>query len=298
MKTTTAQFYHERMLKVLVHIQQNLESNLSLTELANVAHFSPYHFHRIFKGMTGESVKSHIRRLRLEQAANNLKCGKEQITNIAFSAGYETHEAFTRAFKEMFGKTPSKFRQQNGYSTILKSPIGVHFQQDDPLTDFQPISGKGEIMQVILKQLPQQKVAFIRHTGPYNECGKAWSKICTLLGSKGYIGSDTQFIGLCHDDPEITVADKIRYDACVSVDKNFQAEGEIGVQTIEGGEYAVTTHFGPYDNLNDTYAKIMGQWLPQSGKMLRSTPCLELYLNDPESTEPEDLLTDIYVPLQ
>jgi DNA gyrase inhibitor GyrI len=69
------------------------------------------------------------------------------------------------------------------------------------------------------------------------------------------------------------------------------------VLVIPGGDYAVTTHFGPYQKLGETYAKLLGQWLPRSGRELRSTPCFEVYLNDPQSTEPEDLLTDIYAPL-
>jgi len=87
-------------------------------------------------------------------------------------------------------------------------------------------------------------------------------------------------------------------DACATVDDNFAPQGEIGVQSISGGEYAVATHFGPYDTLGETYARLMGQWLPRSGREMRSTPCFEVYLNDPNSTAPEDLLTDIHVPLE
>ena len=70
------------------------------------------------------------------------------------------------------------------------------------------------------------------------------------------------------------------------------------VQTIGGGEYAVTTHEGPYERLNQTYARLFGQWLPHSGREVRSEPCLEFYLNDPDGTSPEELLTDIYAPLE
>jgi AraC family transcriptional regulator len=70
------------------------------------------------------------------------------------------------------------------------------------------------------------------------------------------------------------------------------------VQVIPGGEYAVLTHFGPYEKLGESYAKLLGEWLPRSGRNLRSTPCFEIYLNSPESTEPEDLVTDLYAPLE
>jgi len=96
----------------------------------------------------------------------------------------------------------------------------------------------------------------------------------------------------------VTPRDKICYDACVTADKSFRAEGEIGLQTIPGGDYAVTTHFGPYEKLGESYAKLLGQWLPRSGRNLRSSPCFDLYLNSPENTEPEDLITDLYAPLE
>jgi AraC family transcriptional regulator len=106
------------------------------------------------------------------------------------------------------------------------------------------------------------------------------------------------FIGVCHDDPEVTVPAKLRYDACVTVDQDFQGEGEVGLEIIARGEYAVTTHLGPYSKLGDTYAALFGQWLPRSGRELASTLCFEVYLNSPENTAAEDLLTDIYAPLR
>ena len=153
-------------------------------------------------------------------------------------------------------------------------------------------------MEVKIEHKEPIRVAFMRHVGPYGEVGETWDKFLPVLGKQGLLGGDALFIGICHDDPEVTPRGKIRYDACVSVDETFVPEGEIGVQVIPGGEYAVTTHFGPYQKLGDTYTKLLGQWLPRSERELRSAPCFELYLNDPQSTEPEDLITDIYAPLQ
>src|SRR6202142_397569 len=111
MRTDTGESYQERINRVLVHIQQRLEEPLPLDELAGVAAFSPYHFHRIFRGMVGESVKEHVRRLRLERAAGRLRASADPITDIAFDANYQTHESFTRAFRAMFGDAPSGFRE-------------------------------------------------------------------------------------------------------------------------------------------------------------------------------------------
>ncbi len=153
-------------------------------------------------------------------------------------------------------------------------------------------------MDVRIERIPPLLVAFVRHVGPYDQVQTAWERVCMRLGKEGLLGPGTQFIGLCCDDPEVTAPEKIRYDACVTVDEDFVPEGDVGVQTISGGEYAVTTHIGPYSTLGQTYAKLLGQWLPNSGRELRSEPSPEFYLNAPESTEPEDLTTDIYAPLE
>jgi len=296
MKKSTATLYKERILRVLVFIQRNLDRELSLDRLAKVAHFSPYHFHRIFTGMVGESLKEHVRRLRLERAAMRLKHTDKSVLNIALEAGYETHEAFTRAFGALCGCSPSRFRSNK--SVLLKmNRSAVHYHNGDAAENIDLEIG-GETMDVEIKTLESMRVAFVRHVGSYNEVGQAWEKLCARLGSEGMLGGDTRFIGVCYDDPEVTAPEKIRYDACVTVDESFEAEGDVGVQTLAGGEYAVTTHIGPYDQLGRTYAKLFGQWLPQSGRELRSEPCLEFYLNDPEGTDPDDLLTDIYAPLE
>jgi len=296
MKKSTLKLYEERILRVLVFIQQNLDSDLPLEQYAKVAHFSPYHFHRIFSGMVGESLKEHIRRLRLERAAMKLKHTDKSVLEIALEAGYETHEAFTRAFRAVSGCSPTRFRSSK--SVLLKAgPSAIHYRNETAIEDIELAIG-GEPMDVEIKRLEPVRVAFVRHVGPYNEVGAAWEKLCARLGAEGMLGPGTKFVGICHDDPEVTAPERIRYDACVTVDDDFEGEGEIGAQTVGGGEYAVTTHVGPYDKLGQTYARLYGQWLPQSGREPRSQPSLEFYLNDPESTDPEDLLTDIYAPLK
>ncbi len=311
MKKSTQQEYTKRILGVLVFIQKNLDEELSLEEYARVAHFSPYHFHRIFRGMVGEPLHEHIRRLRLERAATRLKRTDWAVIEIALEAGYETHEAFTRAFRSLCGCSPSRYRRDR--SMILGFGPGVHYQEtcrghparasragrprhDSSMNNLQ-LPMRGETMDVRIERMEPMRVAFVRHVGPYPEVGTAWERLCTQLGKDGLLGPGTKFIGICYDDPEVTPPDKVRYDACVTVESDFEAQDDVGVQTVGGGEYAVTTHVGPYDTLGQTYAMLLGQWLPRSGRELRSEPSLEFYLNAPESTDPEDLITDIYAPL-
>ena len=290
MRDSTRQSYAERMLKVLVHIQNNLDGELNLDELAEMACFSPYHFHRIFTGMVGEGLSSHIRRLRLERAAWQLKVSSKSVTDIAFEAGYETLESFTRMFRKTYGVPPSLYRYKDG-------PAGMHgFPTKNELIQ-RLMERTGAEMDAKIVKKDAIRVAFVRHIGPYDQCEAAWEKLCAHMGPLGLLGPQTAFIGLCHDDPEVTPPMNIRYDACMEVGPDFEAGGEIGVQEIAGGEYAVTLHKGPFDTLKESYAALAGKWLPASGREPRNAPSYEVYLSDPEKTPPQELLTEIYIPL-
>ena len=283
---------------MLVHIQQNLDGPLPLETMATLACLAPHHFHHVFTGMIGEPLAAHIRRLRLERAAWRLKLSRLPVVQIALEAGYDSHEAFSRAFRSSFESSPTEFRRRHSPAGRISAPSGVHYQEGLAVRRFRSARTVEKTMSVMIKQLEPMRVAFIRHVGPYHEVGGTWEKLMMLLGKEGLLGAETQFMGICHDDPGVTPPDKVRYDACVTVDEHFQPQGEIGVQVIAGGEHAVLTHFGPYNKLGESYARLLGQWLPRSGRTLRSTPCFDVYLNSPENTEPEDLVTDLYAPLE
>ena len=296
MRAVTLQDYKRRIRQVLAHIREHLDDPLSLNELAALACFSRYHFHRIFKGMVGEAVKEYVRRLRLERAASQLKLGSASVVEIALNAGYESHEAFTRSFKACFGAAPSQFRSIRR-AQFAAASSGIHYRPGKTIQHFRTLHG-GESMNVKIQQLKPMRVAFLRHVGSYGEVGATWDRLLTIMGKDGYLGGDTMLLGICHDDPEVTPPSKVRYDACVTVDEDFLPSGDIQIKMVEGGEYAMTTHIGSYDTLGRTYAELLGQWMPRSGRELRDVPCFEVYLNDPNSTAPEELLTDIYAPLQ
>lgn len=297
MRQPTKQSYQQRLVRVLNYIQDNLDADLSLEQLAAEACFSNFHFHRVFSAMLGESVKELVRRLRLERAALQLQAGDDSVLDIAQRAGFESDTAFARAFKARAGVTPTVFRRSPKLSLVC-APSGVRYNPAERITAFAPLEHREINMNVTIKQIDDMRVAYVRHTGPYSECAPAWDTLCTTLAPEGLLGGDAKVLGLGHDDPDTTEPEKIRYDACVTVPEDFTGLGEVSVQTISGGRYGVTTHFGSYDNLIDTYRTLFGQWLVQSEFELADKPCFEVYLNDPESTEPEDLITDIYLPLQ
>ncbi len=297
-RPTTEEDYTQRMLRVLVHIQQHLDEALPLDDLAGVACFSPFHFHRIFTGMTGESVKQHIRRLRLERAAMRLSHTDQPVTRIAFDAGYEAHESFTRAFRTAFGMPPQQYRAESRAAMSIDAPTDVHYREDGGIESFQPVTEGANEVKVETKTIEPLRVAFVRHIGPYDKVGSAWERLCDWAGSQCLFGPDTRFFGACYDDPEVTPADKIRYDACITIGPSVEGEGDIGVQTLGGGQYAVALHEGAYSGLKDTYAAMYGQWFAANNRQPGDAPCIEFYLNDPNSTAEEDLQTEVCVPIQ
>ncbi len=297
MRPATQRDYTERVLRVLVHIQQHLSDPLSIEDLASLAHFSPFHFHRIFRGLVGESIKQHVRRLRLERAASQLSAGRKTVLEIALDAGYESNESFTRAFQRAFDCSPSEFRAAAGRARQLGSADLVHHCEDEDLR-LRPRTHDPSTMKIEIRRIEPMNVAFLRHSGPYDEVGGTWERLCSWAGPRGLIGPDTRMFGASFDDPEVTPAEKLRYDACLTVDGTVEADDEIGVQTLAGGEYAVAIHEGPYQQLGDTYVRIYADWFATHGREPGPAPCLEFYLNDPESTDPEDLLTEVCVPIE
>jgi len=286
-KADTLNFYHERINKVIQYINNHLDENLEINKLAQIGNYSSYHFHRIMRAYLGESLGAFIVRLRLETAVTLLIHTNEAINNIAFKVGYENPSSFNKAFKKRFGVSPLEFRKNN--ELIVKSVNAkIKFNAMENLKSLQPK----------IKSIKNKKVIYKRALGNYNvSAEKAWKTLSEFAKKKRLFGFKTEFIGISHDDPNITDSDKLRYDACIVINKNIEAEGEIGVQEIEGGKFAVFTHKGPFEKLQNSYDYIFGKWLPESGIELRNNCGFEKYLNAPENTKPEKLKTEIYVPV-
>jgi AraC family transcriptional regulator len=289
LKDNTITDYRERLNRVLKHIRDNIGNPLTLDELAGIACFSPFHFHRIFSAFTGETVSGFIRRIRLDNAAFKLCSSDRNITDIALDAGYDTPAAFSRAFREQYGKTPSDFKRFGG-RTYAKQNVIISDQKER----------KGIAMDVRIMEVNEQNVLFVRKTGRYDLAAQAaWQALMSFAYPRKLVKKETRMIGIGYDNPQITDEDKLRYDACITINSNVVPEGEVGTQTIQGGLYAVCLHKGSYSGLAATYNAIFSRWLPTSGRSLRNAPCWEVYLNrDPRRTKPENLRTEIYIPIE
>ena len=298
MKKETLSYYEQMVQGAVELIARRLDDALDLESIAAQACMSPFHFHRIFRGMTGETPLELTRRLRLERAAWQLANSDRPITAIAFDAGYEAHEAFTRAFRAAYATSPSGFRQRRYPRMEIAAPCGIHFDPDGAVRAFVPRDSGGESMNVTIEEMPELRVGAVRHVGPYNQIPNAFVKLGEIVKRAGLQPHNGMtMLAIYHDDPETTPQDELRSDAGLTFPTKARMPEGLRELTLPSGRYARTTHIGPYEELGDAWARFMGEWLPRSAERLAESPSYEIYRNTPENAEKHELRTDLYIPL-
>lgn len=269
--------YERRIHRVVAHIDAHLDQPLALETLAAVAHFSPFHFHRLFTAWCGETLGDYLRRRRLEVAALRLATQPSlAVLEVALGVGFGSGEAFARAFRQRFGLSPSEWRRERKPDQAdRKNDQGVEGGVAED--GFPATALVEEPMNVTLIDRQPVDVAYFRYTGPYGpavgqfwfEQVAPWMRANDLLGRVRY--------GLSHDDPGITDAAKCRYDACVELAPGAVVSGQPQRATLPGGRYACTRFEGTVDEINDAWRRLLRGWLPGSGLQLDARPFLEHY---------------------
>ena len=281
-RPNTQEDYQRRIERVCSYLEERLCDPLDLEQLAAVACLSPYHFHRVFRSMTGESLGEHLRRVRLERAALVLKHSDREISEVALAVGYESPAAFTRAFERGFGASPSAWRR------VCK-----------PMAPQRPPARQVEWIEPLrFVNRPPVRVVFVRRTGPYAESApEAWQVLMKTLAWRVWLHFPAEMMGVCHDDPEITAAENLRYDACLRFRLRAAPRGDLEERCLPGGRHAVFLHQGPHAELPATYARIYDAWLPAGRERLGESPAFEVYLDQPGRVPTEKLRTLIHLPL-
>jgi AraC family transcriptional regulator len=280
-RAQTRSDYGRRIDRVIRHIGEHLDEPLDLERLADVACFSPFHFHRIYRQTVGETVADTLRRNRLARAAGDLVRGALPIPAIARRAGYASAAAFTRAFQALHGVAPAAYRRSG---RLVPLPP--------------PSEEESSAMHIVSIRLTEPiRVAAIRHVGPYMEIGTAFDRLLAWGMPKGLWNESCRTFGIFYDDPAAVAPEKLRSDACLTVGPETKLDGDLRLAEIAGGRHAVLRHQGPYAELPATYSWMFGTWLPQSGEEPADRPCFEEYLNDPRAFPPKEWLTDIHLPL-
>jgi AraC family transcriptional regulator len=277
----------EKLLPALVHIQAHLDEDLSLGALSERAQVSRFHFHRMFRAGVGETLKQYCLRLRLERAANRLVLHEATILDVALDCGFQNHETFARDFKRRFRVTPRDYREA-GRASMRKGA---------PKRTLDLAAVGGQLSETKVKRLAPLDLAFIRHTGPYEQVPDTLWQELAEWAAKRFPQAARVFMGIAHDAPSVTPAEKLRFDAAVVVPGPFAAEGRIGHQRLDGGECALTTHVGHYRTLSKVYEEIVGRVFKLKGYRLIGLPGIEVYHTTQVNAQAEMNHTDIYLPV-
>ncbi len=274
--------YEIRLNRVVDYIYDHLEDDVRFDDLAEVACLSPYHWHRIYAAMRGETITATIRRLRLARAAERLANSDMALDAVAGRAGYGSADAFGRAFREIYGKSPADYRVTGSHAAFkaaLLAEDGVNF----PVT---------------VETLAPIRCASISHAGAYMQIDHAMGRLFAALSAQGIVAPDQRMLAVFHDDPDFVPVEKLRSNACSPVAGDVALAPPIEEMVVRGGPYARLRYRGPYADMKGAYRWLLGVWLPQSGHEPDDAPVFEAYLNSPLQVPPTELLTDIHLPLR
>ena len=281
-KLQTQASYQARLDRVVDHIYVHLDDDIRPEGLAEVACLSPYHWHRIYVAMRGETIGATIRRLRLQRAADRLANSDLSIGKIAERAGYGGADAFARAFREAYGKTPADYRAAGSHAAFKAA------------TDAEDHAG----FPVAIETLPATRCASVAHTGAYMQIDQAMGRLFTALATQKIIAPDQAMRAVFFDDPDLVSVDALRSRACSPIAEALPLDAPLEETVLRGGLYARLHYRGPYADMKGAYRWLLGVWLPQSGYEPDDDPIFEAYLNNPQHVAPTDLLTDIHLPLK
>lgn len=274
--------YEKRLLRVSAYIYEHLDEDLDLDRLSDIACLSAHHWHRVYRAVHNETLAMTVRRLRLHRAAGDLVRSDRSVRDIAARWGYPNLQSFTRAFAAAYGMPPARYRR-NG-----------------PHRAFEPEHGKEtfRMYDIAIRTIPEQTLLSVPHTGSYMGIGKAFEALYGALYSRNIFTPDMRMIGLFLDDPDLVPEDKLRSYACVTANADVPADAPLERRTLAGGDYAVLRHKGPYADMGAAYRWLYATWLPASGRSIRDEVMFEAYLNNPRDVPPNELITEICLPLQ
>ncbi len=275
------QSYEKRVLRVLGYIHDNPGGDLSLDTLADVAAMSRFHWHRVFSGMMGKTIAQVTREIRMHRAACWLVQKDWSVAEVAKRVGYPNVGSFTRVFGEEYGLSPVAFRNRGDLRGSLPEPM----------------NGECTMYSVDIESHPDRPVAALAHRGSYLEIGEQFQKAGTIFASRGLLPQMRGMLGLYYDDPgSVAEADLRSYAGVMTAEGTEVPEGMEAV-SADGGRFAVLHYTGPYAGLKAAYDYLYGQYIPQNGLELRDAPAMEIYLNGPQDTAPDDLKTEVCAPI-
>lgn len=269
---------HEALVaQAVAYMEAHLQEPFSLRQVAQAAGYSPFHFHRLFLAVTGETPAAFIRRRRLQESARALAEPGRRTLDVALAYQYDSQEAFIRAFRRHFGVTPGQYRRFESAGRPPQSPVPGGNRMEPRIVEMEAFNLVGMIYFGENKngEIPQLWTDFGSRIGriPNRKSGSAY--------------------GFCFMDD--AGSPSFWYMAAVPVEQIAEIPAEMVAKTVPAGTYAVFTHQGPIDALGETYARAYKTWLPASGYELAGSFDFEHYPPDYDRSNP---VLEIYLPVR
>jgi len=274
--------YVGRINRAIDYVTGNLAEPLPLEEVARAAGFSPFHFHRIFRSLMGETLASFVKRVRLERSVHMLSYrGGTSLTEIALACGFSSSSDFSRSFRAQYGLPPSRLDAETlrrpRREAMLRSvtPPG-----DRHRLESLPAGENPDGFEIRLRDLPARRVAYVRVTRAYEGgVSRAAARLVAWAEARGL--ADGQWLGYQWDDPEITPPDKCRYDVGIEVPGGTPGEGDVSVTDFSPMRAAELEIAGPIDLELRALHWIYLAWLPRSGYAPAHQPMFEAWNGRP-----------------
>lgn len=290
--------YRRRVDTVIDYISAHSAEPLRLNDLARIAHFSPFHFHRIFRAWVGESLHAFVRRLRLEKAVYRLAHGpKIPLTQLALHCGFSSSSDFSRAFRQAYGFSPrgysrERFLQNSKIRQDLVVNAGYGF-------DRSPRGGNPDRFRVRVVDWPVRRIAYVRVIGPtdFKKLLAGFDQLMAWGRARG-LTTQAHLVGMSRDDIEITPMRKLRFDWCLVLPTGVEAEGDASPGQIPASRYAVVHCRGDIQKEYRAWSYLYRIWLPSSGYQPTNEPAMEVYRRNPAATAWKTLDLDCYLPIK
>lgn len=294
--------YKNRINRVFEFIDKNLESDLSLNAVSEIAFFSSFHFHRVFKFVTEQTLHEYVKRRRIEKSASDLLHKNITATEIAHKYGFSDNSSYSRAFKKYFGVSPTEFKNQNPnrFSKIrqLKSKNGQEYPDYEKyicvinnLKNWIKMNAKIEI-----KEMSKMDLAYVSSIGPHN-LENAYGKLMQWATPKGLMNDQTKMITVYHDSFKVTEADKVRMSASILLDKAAETNGEIGLTTIEAGKFIVGSFKIGLNEFEKSWTGLF-VWMNENGYKKADREPFEIYYNNFNEHPERKAIVDFCIPIE
>jgi len=288
--------YIQKINNVFTYIDDNFEGDLSLETIAQIAHYSPYHFHRIFKVITKEPLNSYINRKRVEKAAGLLFRNKElSITEIYLQCGFSSHAAFSKSFKKFYQLNPSVFRKvnPNKYSKIGQTELTkeAYLRNLEVLLNWRDMNTTFEI-----KQVPELHFATLTQIGVAG-LQNAFTNLMNWAEPKGLLANPDFKMGtIFYDSFKVTPHDKVRMKASLLTAKAIASEGEVEALTFESQKCIVARFEIGIQQFEKAWTSVF-MWMNENGYSKEDKQPFEIYHNNFNEHPEKKCIVDMYVPI-